>query len=221
MLLNSQRETLRVTHPGPALFVFDGDCGICTKSVAFLKFIVEADLAFLPYQLADLEALGLTAEDCERAAQLVLPGEAKVEGYDSFRVALRRSQHHVSRGVARVMGIPLVKYVGRFIYSRVAQGRRTGVLGDIAGACVLPGSSPTQPGSREQSWQKLAFKMPDDARSIDALIGSREQLVSRWRTFRFQALIVVGQWAVGGLLLSMRLVYDVVIGYGWGWQMFS
>jgi len=211
------------TASGPGLFVFDGDCGICTKSVEFLRHVVETDLRFIPYQVANLDDFGLTEQDCQRAAQVVFPNGGRNEGYDSFRISFLRSAHAMSRAIGFVMSIRVVRFVGRYIYSRVAQGRHTGALGDMAGACRLPETSPTQlSGSRSERWAKLAVERVElDDDLVDIVTQSRGDVMEDWGIFRRQAWLVSAQWAVGALLLGMRLTYDTVIGYGWGWQMFS
>src|SRR5690606_142624 len=40
----------------------DGDCGFCTSSARFIERHVPVRAAFVPYQHADLDALGVTAE---------------------------------------------------------------------------------------------------------------------------------------------------------------
>src|SRR5690606_40728861 len=44
------------------VLVYDGDCGFCTSSARFIERHVPVRAAFVPYQHADLDALGVTAE---------------------------------------------------------------------------------------------------------------------------------------------------------------
>ena len=195
------------TTSDTGIFVFDGDCGICTQSVEFLKHVVQTNLRFIPYQVANLDDLGLTEVDCQRAAQVLFPGVAPSEGYDSFRIGFLRSPHAISRTIGWVMSFRVVRFAGQFIYLRVAQGRHTGALGDIAGACRLPEKLPTQmSGSRRQGWEKLAAKRGDsDEDLVDLLTRSREDVMSEWGAVRRQVWLLSVPWAVGALLWQCAL----------------
>jgi predicted DCC family thiol-disulfide oxidoreductase YuxK len=52
-----------------AVLIFDGDCGFCTTSVTFARRWINRDVDAIPWQQADLHALGLTQQDCEEAVQ--------------------------------------------------------------------------------------------------------------------------------------------------------
>lgn len=58
---------------GVAVLVYDGDCGFCTSSAQRLLGWSRGSLAVVPWQRADLDALGLTADECSTAVQLVSP----------------------------------------------------------------------------------------------------------------------------------------------------
>jgi predicted DCC family thiol-disulfide oxidoreductase YuxK len=51
------------------LLVFDGDCGFCTSSVRFADRWIKPPAEALPWQRADLDALGLTEAQCNEAVQ--------------------------------------------------------------------------------------------------------------------------------------------------------
>ncbi len=51
------------------LLVFDGDCGFCTSSVRFIDRWIKPPVDALPWQRADLAALGLTEVQCDEAVQ--------------------------------------------------------------------------------------------------------------------------------------------------------
>ncbi|WP_153506462.1 thiol-disulfide oxidoreductase DCC family protein [Cumulibacter manganitolerans] len=55
------------------VLVYDGDCGICTRCVAFVEAHLTKDVDIIAFQHADLAALRLTAEECEAAVQWVQP----------------------------------------------------------------------------------------------------------------------------------------------------
>lgn len=54
-----------------ALVVYDGDCGFCTSCVEFMERRVRPQVRAVPWQGCDLEALGLTPEQCSTALQFV------------------------------------------------------------------------------------------------------------------------------------------------------
>ena len=53
------------------VLVYDGDCGICTRSVEWAERHLTRDVDVVAFQDADLDALGLTRQQCERAVQWV------------------------------------------------------------------------------------------------------------------------------------------------------
>lgn len=68
--------------------VFDGDCGFCTRSALRLERMGRGRLAVVPWQWADLPALGLTAAQCAQAVQFVGPG-GRAGGAPAIAAALR------------------------------------------------------------------------------------------------------------------------------------
>ena len=54
-----------------ALLVFDGDCGFCTTSVRWFERRFPDAFATSPYQFLDLDALGLTAAQCDAKVQWI------------------------------------------------------------------------------------------------------------------------------------------------------
>jgi len=51
------------------LLIFDGDCAFCTSSVSFADRWIRPPVEAVPWQRADLAALGLTAAQCDEAVQ--------------------------------------------------------------------------------------------------------------------------------------------------------
>ncbi|MCB1055501.1 MAG: DUF393 domain-containing protein [Acidobacteria bacterium] len=56
------------TAAATATLVFDGDCGFCTRTVLWLGERWARPVRSVPWQSADLAALGLTEEQTRRAA---------------------------------------------------------------------------------------------------------------------------------------------------------
>jgi predicted DCC family thiol-disulfide oxidoreductase YuxK len=118
----------------PAL-VFDGDCGFCTRSAAVARRVLPADCAVVPWQGADLAAVGTTAA---RAQQEVLwvPRTGDVVGGARAVAALL---HEAGSGwalVGRLLQLPVVRALADRVY-RVVAANRMRLPGGTA-ACALP-----------------------------------------------------------------------------------
>jgi predicted DCC family thiol-disulfide oxidoreductase YuxK len=73
---------LRVTREDGVVaptFVYDGDCAFCSACARFIERHVPSAARVVPWQFADLDALGLSREQCERAVQWV-DGDAPPAG---------------------------------------------------------------------------------------------------------------------------------------------
>ncbi len=57
------------TSGSAPLVVFDGDCAFCTSSINWLTRTFPGAFEVVPYQWTDLDALGLTAEECHAQLQ--------------------------------------------------------------------------------------------------------------------------------------------------------
>lgn len=205
-----------------SLFIFDGDCGLCTRSVEFLKHVVQSDLDFLPYQMVNLRRYGLSIEDCSRAAQLV-GGRGKEEGFGAFKVALGASPHVFSRIVFRLMSLRVIRWVGEPIYRKIATTRHVNLFSPQSVGCVLPQPEHNSPDSSDRNarWALARSHHRGRTLQVDPFLRSRSEVVGEWKAFWSQAQLVLCLWSVAGLLLVMRWVFGEIFGYGWGWQMFS
>ncbi len=123
-----------VVDPAPLpVLLFDGDCAFCSTSARVLSDHLRrspADYAIEPWQLVDLDALGLTEEECHDALQFVgADGRASAGHVAVGRVLL------VSRWWARPAGALLLAPGARFVaaplYRWVARNRHR-----------LPGGTP-------------------------------------------------------------------------------
>lgn len=54
-----------------AVFLFDGDCGFCTRCAEFLRRRVATPVRIVAWQTTDLQPLGVTAAECAQAVQYV------------------------------------------------------------------------------------------------------------------------------------------------------
>lgn len=108
---------------GSGTFVFDGDCGFCRRWVAWLEARLTEPVTVVPFQAADLVALGLRLEDVQTASYLVDGSGRRYRGSRSFSRALATR----GRGGWRLLGLagelPLVRHGLGLAYRWVARNR--------------------------------------------------------------------------------------------------
>jgi len=121
-----------------AVLVFDGDCGFCTWSASRLASWSRGDLVTVPWQRADLAALGLTEDQCAAAVQYVDLRGSRSAGRAVAAALLQCRQPWRTAGV--VMSAPVLAPLVERAYRTVAANRHR-----------LPGSTP-------------ACRLDDDAR---------------------------------------------------------
>jgi predicted DCC family thiol-disulfide oxidoreductase YuxK len=68
-------------------FVYDGDCSFCTTCAEFIEKRIPTHARVIPWQFADLDALGLTTDECEEAVHWV--GSERASGPDAIALLLR------------------------------------------------------------------------------------------------------------------------------------
>jgi predicted DCC family thiol-disulfide oxidoreductase YuxK len=115
--------------------VFDGDCGFCTRCVALVPKAARRRTDVVPYQRADLPALGLTAEECAAAVQWVSDDGTRARGHAAIGRLLQDAG-----GVWRLLGmallIPPLSWLAAGIYRLVAANRMR--LPGGTPACAIP-----------------------------------------------------------------------------------
>ncbi|MEU1842194.1 thiol-disulfide oxidoreductase DCC family protein [Micromonospora sediminicola] len=65
-------------------FVYDGDCAFCTSCAQFIERRIPTGARVVPWQFADLSALGLTEAECEEAVQWVGADGSRAAGPDAI-----------------------------------------------------------------------------------------------------------------------------------------
>ena len=130
-----------------AVLVFDGDCGFCTWSAARIRRWAAGTLDVVPWQLADLTALGLTEEQCASAVQFVDADGVASGGAAVARALLRCREPWRTAG--RVLALPWLAPVVERGYVVVAANRHR-----------LPGATP-------------ACALHDDERRLGGISGER------------------------------------------------
>lgn len=123
-----------------ATLVFDGDCGFCTRCVALVPRSARRTTTVVPYQRADLAALGLTAAECASAVQWVADDGTRSRGAGAVARLLRDAG-----GGWRVLGtallVPPLSWVAALVYRVVAANRMR--LPGGTPACAAPPSTDT------------------------------------------------------------------------------
>jgi predicted DCC family thiol-disulfide oxidoreductase YuxK len=71
--------------------VYDGDCAFCTSCAEFIGRHMRGAAHVVPWQFADLDALGLTVEQCEQAVQWVGTDGRVTSGPEAIADLLRGS----------------------------------------------------------------------------------------------------------------------------------
>lgn len=76
--------------PRQITLVFDGDCGVCTRSVRWIKrFDRKRRITAVPYQMPGVPtSAGLAVEEYERAAWAVTPGGRRYRGAGAVNLAV-------------------------------------------------------------------------------------------------------------------------------------
>jgi predicted DCC family thiol-disulfide oxidoreductase YuxK len=98
------------------LLIFDGDCGFCTWSVRQARRWVQPRARIEPWQLLDLDSLGLTSEQCCESVYWV-SGQASVLNAGRAVAAVLKSGRAPWPAVGRLMDVrPLRPVVNRAYY---------------------------------------------------------------------------------------------------------
>ncbi|CAL9347404.1 hypothetical protein SUDANB176_00401 [Streptomyces sp. enrichment culture] len=118
------------------VLVFDGDCGFCTGSVRFIERVVRPRCEAVPWQQADLAALGVTRERARHEALWVTP-PGRVYGGAQAVAKLLLSAGGAWTLAGALLALPPMRWAAHAVYRLVANNRRH-LPGGPAG-CALPG----------------------------------------------------------------------------------
>lgn len=102
------------------IFVYDGDCGFCTRCAQFAERRVPSSARIVPWQWTNLAALGLSEAECDAAVQWVNPGWPTVAGPDAIAALLGSSTRGwraagwlLRRAPVRALAWPVYRWVSR------------------------------------------------------------------------------------------------------------
>ncbi|UNO38530.1 DUF393 domain-containing protein [Streptomyces sp. MST-110588] len=117
------------------VLVYDGDCGFCTTSVTFAEKRVRPRCEIVPWQFAELDALGVTQERAEYEVLWVTPA-GTVYGGARAVAKLLMSAGGGWAVLGAALSLPPVRWIAHAVYRAVADNREK-MPGGTA-ACALP-----------------------------------------------------------------------------------
>lgn len=120
------------THP---LWLFDGDCGICTLGSARIRRTVNPPVEMAPYQSVDLVALGVDAAAVLEGPVLRLPDGGQLVGPEAMGTMLTLARQP-SRALGHAMLAPGVRQGLRWLGPRLYRARR--YLPGAEDSCAVP-----------------------------------------------------------------------------------
>jgi predicted DCC family thiol-disulfide oxidoreductase YuxK len=120
-------------------FVFDGDCSFCTVCANFVNRWIPTRAEVVPWQRADLKALGITREQALLAVQWAEPGRAAQAGPEAIG-ALLRSSNLFWKPFGWLLALPPVRAAAWPLYRLIARNRHH--LPGGTAACAMPAASP-------------------------------------------------------------------------------
>ncbi|GAA3949218.1 DUF393 domain-containing protein [Gordonia caeni] len=121
------------------VLVYDGDCGFCTTCARFAERRLTCDVEIVAYQAADLDDLGLTAEQCAEAVQWVRPDGTVSSAHLAVGDLLRASGLPWSVA-GRLAQTPPFSWFAAVVYRWIAANRHR--LPGGGSACSIESPSP-------------------------------------------------------------------------------
>lgn len=104
------------------VLIYDGDCAFCSSSVRFIERRLRAHPPCEPWQWLDLDAYGVTQEECERAVQYI---DAGGRAHSAER-GIARTLIHAGKGwaiVGRAILVPGIRHVAGIVYRWISKNR--------------------------------------------------------------------------------------------------
>jgi predicted DCC family thiol-disulfide oxidoreductase YuxK len=117
--MQSQLLTSRMHTAENSVCIFDGDCGICHKSVTLAQRL-GSTCAFIPFQRSDKLPTGVTRERCAQEVVFVNDHGVIFGGAAAVAQVLRTSKVPV---LGKVMDAPLILPISQKVYRFVARNR--------------------------------------------------------------------------------------------------
>ena len=114
--------------------VFDGDCAFCTSSLKVMKRLRIRVENEIPWQFADLAALGLTQEECAEKVQWIGDDGRIRSGHEAIAQLLISSGPW--KPIGHLLLAPGISWLAEKVYGWVS-ANRTRLPGGTP-ACALP-----------------------------------------------------------------------------------
>lgn len=130
------------TPSGSPVFLYDGDCAFCTRCARFIERRIPTRATVTPWQVVDLDALGLTVAEADAAVQWIpdSDGPARAAGAPAAGPEAIAQLLVDAGGIWRLLGVALglrpVVALAWPVYRWVARNRHR-MPGGTA-ACSLP-----------------------------------------------------------------------------------
>ena len=121
--------------PRTATLLFDGDCGFCTTSVRWLEKHLSEFPTAIPFQWADLEALGVSEAEARDRVWFVADGK-RFGGHRAVSALLRGQPTLGWRLLGRLLIVPGLSLIAAAGYALVARYRYK--LPGGTPACKMP-----------------------------------------------------------------------------------
>ncbi|MFJ2227018.1 thiol-disulfide oxidoreductase DCC family protein [Streptomyces halstedii] len=129
--------------PTQPVLVYDGDCAFCTTSVTFLVRRLRPKCTVVPWQFADLDALGVTRRRAEYELLWITPGTTVYGGAQAVAKLLSKAGGAWA-WLGAALTLPPVRWIAHGVYRLVAGNRHR--LPGGSPACALPADR--RPGVR-------------------------------------------------------------------------
>ncbi|MEV2247560.1 DUF393 domain-containing protein [Streptomyces sp. NPDC049970] len=135
----------------PAVLVYDGDCAFCTTSVTYIMRRFRPKCVAAPWQVADLDALGVTQRQAQHELLYISPTGTVYGGAQAVAELLLRSGG-IRAWAGGLLTLPPVRWIAHGVYRIIATHRDR--LPGGSPACAVP-TGPTRgpwpaPGSVER-----------------------------------------------------------------------
>ena len=112
----------RHASPGASTLVFDGDCGFCTTAVNWLERTLPVSPPSVPFQWADLDALGVTEAEARERVWLVT-ADGRFGGHLAVSALLRHQPSAGWRFLGWLIAAPGFSLIAAGGYALVARYR--------------------------------------------------------------------------------------------------
>ncbi|MEU5881699.1 DCC1-like thiol-disulfide oxidoreductase family protein [Spirillospora sp. NPDC047279] len=145
------------------VLVFDGDCGFCSSSVRFMRRRIPTSAEAVPYQSADLAALGTSVEQASYEVVWVAR-DGRTHGGALGVAKMLVDAGGVWRPLGLIAQVPPFRWLAHGLYRLIAANR--GRLPGGTPACALPKDALPKDALPNDSQAKDA--QPKDAQAKDA-----------------------------------------------------